>query len=124
MISNKLLREVLTIDYNFDMQPIKEWQTNTLEWYRTEVYKEHTYSINIYELAHKCKEWAIKKGYTIRTEAYDYMENDSFSGTYWWVIRLRPKVWSENGCPNCGANNSEPEAIFKACEWVLDNKDK
>ena len=60
--------------------------------------------INIYELAHKCKEWAIKNDFFI------------FSGY--------------NGNYNCFVNNSgnrfygdsESESIFKACQWILDNK--
>ena len=66
-------------------------------------------SMNIYELAHKCKKWAYIQGYSIVscyqgnghasiTNIHDDYEFEEFSG----------KI--------------EPEAIFKACEWVLRQK--
>ena len=116
MISKELLSEVL----NENVSSIVEVIGNKLYYLDKNA---HTKSVNIYELAFKCKEWAIKQGYNIRTESYDYLEDDSFNGTYWWVLRLRPKKWQEQGCPNCGANGTEPDGIFKACEWILENKD-
>ena len=65
--------------------------------------------INIYELAHKCKEWTLKKGFSIHSfitevsgesEIYKYVKN------YGWRL-----IQIEN-------DSTEPEAIFKACEWI------
>lgn len=70
--------------------------------------------INIYELAHKCKEWATSQGFIILTygEAYynvdvHYHSNKSKFGNLAFSADAK----------------TEPEAIFKACKWILDNKD-
>jgi len=59
--------------------------------------------INIYELAHKCKEWAISKGYILQ------------SG-YQNCICIN---FTDNLSKNKFSAHTEIEAIFKACEWVL-----
>jgi len=72
------------------------------------VYIDFKSYINIYELAHKCKEWAYTKNYHLNckkegdfwfcycenliTDGYDYVSKYKYSG---------------------------PEAIFEAAEWVL-----
>ena len=68
--------------------------------------------INIYELTHLCKEWALSKGYYLRAEQginyYDKLQ---------WVGFLNTDM-------NDGAdyveywNMTEPEALIKACEWL------
>jgi len=75
-------------------------------------WSEYLCDINIYELAHKCKEWA--KEHTI-VSAY-YSEDD------------KKGAWSclhENLCTSGGETfyaDTEPEAIFKACQWIMENK--
>jgi len=72
--------------------------------------------INIYELAHKCKEWALENNYAIKSEIINLKTDKGFA------IAL-----SILHCPialkqaNCFAY-TEPEAIFKACQWILENK--
>ena len=63
---------------------------------------------NIYELAHNCKEWAFNNSiYGIGStfnEAWIYeIDEDEFIN-----VQFKGK--------------SEPEAIFKATQWILDNK--
>ena len=65
----------------------------------------HMSSINIYELAHKCKEWAWDNGYTIKS----YKSDED-----WWAMIRNMYI----------NTTTEPEAIFKACEWILEQKDK
>ena len=79
--------------------------------------------INIYELAHKCKEWAYKKEYAL-TPMNDFgfgnKDTDNFK-SYWTscYINLRPSNGTHLYCVEM---TSEPEAIFKACEWILKEK--
>jgi len=62
-------------------------------------------SINIYELAHKCKEWAYKNGYELMSSiAYCCIDHKSFAESVFFT------------------EDTEPETIFKACQWILDNK--
>jgi hypothetical protein len=64
--------------------------------------------INIHELAHKCKEWSIQQGYHIYSSKGTKTTNaESYILRIWDLERLKT-FWEE----------SEPEAIFKACEWI------
>ena len=66
--------------------------------------------INIYELAHKCKEWAFKKGFMCRSQYY----NEVLSG-----VELHDHLMSPpKGMMFICDGNTEPESIFKACEWI------
>lgn len=87
--------------------------------------KEHGEVINIYELANKCKEWAKNKGYYLLSGIYTY--NDKTDGTYDCLINQNFS-YEDDGChisrgESClksfNGFNTEPEAIFEACEWIL-----
>jgi hypothetical protein len=64
-------------------------------------------TINIHELAHKCKEWARDK--------YDCTISSSIYKEY-------SKCWAISFDESFVAP-TEPEAIFQACQWILDQKD-
>ena len=70
-------------------------------------------SINIYALAHKCKEWALEYGYVLYSAIM--LSTDSYKHSCFIPdsIIMGTKRWYAG---------TEPEAIFKACEWILDNK--
>ena len=63
--------------------------------------------LNIYELAHKCKEWADKIGYTIWSNA-----NGDTNVYYDGLNCLDVQEDSAN------------EVTFKACEWILKETSK
>lgn len=71
-------------------------------------------SINIYELAHKCKEWARRHSYFILSQPDD---NETSLEYYAVIDTFIDGVYTSN-IFNC-REESEPEAIFKACEWIL-----
>ena len=105
MISKDLLSEVLEININ----KIKEVHkvNNIIKIVDT---KNMYNDINIYELANKCKEWAyeidfyIYSIFTFAGEGACYVTKDD-------EILKRLATF---------AGDSEPEAIFKACQWILD----
>lgn len=111
MISRELLSEVLGTK-TIQMNPILE--NNNMVGYLvygsqdtiTQIRSNHK-QINIYELAHKCKEWALKKGYILHSSLSTFTVMDKQDGISYYG----------NGFDN------EPEAIFKACQWILDNKE-
>ena len=78
---------------------------------KADIYQE----INIYELAHKCKEWAWD------SHEYKLYSTIGFCKFFWsytdsiGIMRAHERSFDAD---------SEPEAIFKACQWILDNKDK
>lgn len=68
-------------------------------------------TINIYELAHKCKEWAKSR---------HFIDIDSHLSCARWGA----EATSHNGRPSVFyeqvfIGRTEPEAIFKACEWIM-----
>ena len=68
--------------------------------------------INIYELAHKCKKWCFNNGWVLQVRTGNtlsvvdifYSENQEFD--------IKKQI----------IENTEPEAIFKACQWILETK--
>ena len=68
-----------------------------------------SFHINIYELAHKYKEWAKSQKLFILSFP---SPNEGLEG-YWANLT--------NNTHRAFAA-TEPEAIFKACQWILDNR--
>ena len=72
--------------------------------------------INVYKLVHKCKEYAYIQGYVISSGLTP-------------VLGVNKDGWAEvfssstplDGKLHTFKQLSEPEAIFKAAQWVLDN---
>jgi len=62
-----------------------------------------TQSINIHELAHKCKEWASKHGVNI----WSWLNNVEIRDSHKCFVKSF-------------IGDTEAEAIFKACEWILE----
>ncbi len=85
------------------------------------VEKNIIHRINIYELSNKCKVWAFNKGYAlyikIRPDILDLKDVDHF-----YVVQIG--TGSDKTARQFHAD-SEPEAIFEACSYIMDNlKDK
>lgn len=109
MISKELLAEVLCkrIKYFRVEGPVVK-----IRFDGAHIEQQTYFEINIYELAHKCKEWAFGSGYL-------------FSSGIKWQDKVYCDVFSPFKFDKCVASFSameEPEAIFKACQWILDNK--
>lgn len=122
MITKELLSEVLkvkiqnckVIDITYELEG--EFDPCIKIDYET-VDSEGLLLLNIYELSNLCKEWALEQGYYLRAiQGVNYEDrtqwsaflnkdmNDGAQYVEWW---------------NC----TETEAVFKACQWILDNKD-
>ena len=76
--------------------------------------------INIYEFAFKCKEWAISKNYSLmsrQAREYDLCPRLTYKqvGICNILINDSPDV-----SKNILIENTEIEAIIKACEWILE----
>lgn len=68
--------------------------------------------INLYELAHKCKKWALSKEWHINSKL-----NENGASSY--------VCWNQDICNFTGeyfVANTEPEVIFKACQWILNDQ--
>ena len=76
-------------------------------------------TINIYELAHKCKEWAFNNGYELRNgRDIDVKEELCYFCEYKQERQL------DYANSDYFLAETEPESIFKACQWILDRKIK
>ena len=103
MISKELLSEVLGHD---DICNERIIQNKLLYMCKNDGMIDYEYEYNIYELAHKCKEWAYNKGYEIVSLSH--------------MIRIY-----KNGYEVYYTNSTlfDLDMFFKACQWILDNKE-
>ncbi len=101
MTDKKLLSEVLNINVT---------DTKVVDNYI--IYNTH-YKINVYELANLCKQWALKNtGYRLKSYIND-------KGTGICDVRVGDgRTLTRKIVPN-----SEPEAIFQACNWIIKQKE-
>lgn len=116
MISKELLSEVLkNEDTVLSVKPYIKDDDFYKDVIMYECRKDTYDVINIYKLAHKCKEWAVVKKYYNVASLLDYSGHTC-------IIRQDPITFLNTELRFRG--NTEPEAIFKACQWILDNKGK
>ena len=70
---------------------------------------ECMFEVNIYEFAFKCKEWAFKNKYKIQSQI-----NESNKG-HSHITKKNDDCWAKGFF-----EDTEIEAIIKACEWILE----
>lgn len=106
MISTELLSEVLCVhvrdDWYFDCEILVYTYDKILgldENYKAE--------INIYELAHKCKEYARSHDYYIESVVFEYGSRSFVHRKY---IEGPLQILNDN---------NEPAVIFKAAEYIM-----
>lgn len=102
MINKELLTAVLGsgIYYHISVE------NGVISWNNGDPHEE----INIYEFTNKCKVWAYNNGYYLPTI---YCGEVVHCG----IGKIdRGYIWAQK---SCFIENSEPEAIFKACLYIL-----
>lgn len=98
----KIVTDLRTIHFNI-RSDVKESEIAVF-------YNNQWHIWNIYELAHKCKEWAFCKGYELRISSRN---NISVIDFFDWKYELYGEFI------DCLTYELvEPEAIFKACQWI------
>ena len=110
MISKELLSEVLGKKVVF----VEPEETNTIN----AMFGIDGKLINIYELSHKCKEWALSKEHIIEVGVHPTIKKDRSDRDYFY------KITTDRGQILVSKFDeiikTEPEAIFKACEWIME----
>lgn len=130
IISNELLSEVLGVDV-IDTKAIRK----VLEYYIDVGGITDIRSINIYELAHKCKEWAKKIKFIYMNKGKPLSETSAgleirvsvkqlYNDWYGVDIVTLDSRFRTISTLNHKTFHTEHEAIFKACQWILENKEK
>ena len=92
-------KELVSAVLGEEVKSVELWKENSIRYFAPK-----DYIINIYELAHKCKEWS-------KDEVY-YLESGYINGAVCRVyldLEDMKIFWAD----------TEPEAVFKACEWIL-----
>lgn len=103
-----------------------DFKNGSIAW----VAKISSGDINLYELAHMCKEWAYKNNGMIVSKNHRTWEKISLSDNQsdytddWEAIGYVYTGNPANTLTNEFICDTEPEAIFKACQWILDSKIK
>lgn len=122
MISKKLLSAILDVNCTLIEELLDS--DNTLRFETNNVNFPH--EINIYELAHKCKEWAFELNYSISScKRIDGSNHKFFEA---WVQRFTYQTeetehdYSEHLSYCVG--DIEPEAVFNVCDYILRNKEQ
>ena len=118
-MENKIIsKELLSAVMGVNNVEIGRDLDNRLEYYYNDGVDNIHNIINIHELAHKCKEWACKKrGFVISC-------NISRVDNYDWILDIEHLDFTIE-VPEILDNytfNTEPEAILKACQWILESK--
>ena len=72
--------------------------------------------LNLYELAHRCKEWAFSEGYEVSTSCDNIDSLDEEVAPSGKPLYYSSYVNSEH----IVRKGTEPEAIFAACQYILD----
>ena len=125
MISKKLLSEVLGLE----VKAIVATTDNDVKYSKFGNLlhnKPKQVNINIHELAHKCKEWATKQKSVDESVGVSmYLKSDTRGSIYNFC-----EIW----LTSLGAHylyiedefvaTTESEAIFRACEWILEQKNE
>lgn len=70
------------------------------------------YRINAFELAFKCKEWALDNGLLLESYTSKLKKSGTVRLIYPYLENRSSKVWEAD---------TEYKAIFRACEWILQN---
>ena len=86
--------------------------------------------INVYELAHKCKEWAFDLGIEVSSGKDVCKEGINIDGYYpninygQWRVYCMSEAEVFEAPDDYFYADTESEAIFKACEWILSQQEK
>jgi hypothetical protein len=109
MISKELLSEILCEEITDIRHPLVSNKCGYILGYAF-AGDPFLHQINIHELAHMCKEWANKKHNILIFSSIkgdiDLFYRDTESYDEWFMCH----------------DGEEPKAIFKACQWILENK--
>ena len=118
-MENIISKEILSELKLFDNIENRDWKYevngNTLKvvYNITNCFEGNWFTINIYELAHKCKEWAFKQGYELRNGRNIEVEQEL---CYFCEYKHKRQLDYYDG--DYFLANTEIESIFKACEWI------
>lgn len=85
---------------------------NNIEYYGThEMYPPKLYTESIDTFFFKCKKWAKDKGHFLHSYP---IKNSKYMCAFGYDIMMCPAYAEES--------DTEQQAVFDACQWILENK--
>ena len=111
MFTEKLALEIL--DYPKGITSIEQVDNEIFILSKTRL---HDDVYNIYELANLCKIWAYKKGVNSFLSGIDTANKEPTFFVYLADFK------DSGGYDKQFKADNEPEAVFKACEWIFNKK--
>lgn len=117
MISKELLSKIWGNEVTSIEKITTMWDMRVLPFWvkepsRVNGFNDKKYHISVETIAHKCKEWAFKQGYVIGSGIFfDFESNQEYFCNVAIANILTWKRFTES---------TEPEAIIKACEWIME----
>ena len=116
-ISKELISEVL----NYEVDAFLGINKNEIDYTccRDENEGYIDISINLYEFAFKCKEWAYIKGFIVEIGVHPIIKQNRNDRDYFYAIKtLNGELLKKSNVDE--VMKSEPTAIIKACNWILE----
>ena len=110
MISIELLSSVLNLKI-YTLKSVA--QTSIIRFMFDAMGEKRDNSINIYELTHRCKEWAFHKGYEVVESEYMVRIKKKSSNSF-SIYEASTETQSNGEC-------FHPSTIFKACQKILND---
>ena len=124
LISKEVFEEVMAIKLKEDWCDISIKNDRVYYWLPDGEYFIPE-NINIYELAHKCKEWAFEFRFDNKpTNNRYYRQRSGYEDKFNVEKQKREKLGYMTLTFGCLGHtktfyaDTEPEAIFKACGWI------
>ena len=120
-ISKELLSEVLKLEVVKHSLFNKSNKSFNITYMPSEdSLKSRWMPINICEFAFKCKVWAFKKGFIIDIGVHPVIKRDRNDRDYFYTIQLQNGELLEVSNSD-DIFKSEATAVFKACDWIMEN---
>lgn len=109
-------KELLSLIFGEEILLV-DFKNGSIAW----VAKISSGDINIYELIHKCKAWALKNNYSLLS-GFDKETNfqTCFINLGYQSTECSLDVWWDQEF----TADTEAEAVFKACQYIMDIKGK
>lgn len=114
-VSKELLAQILGDEYLDRVVEVIQIEDNYLRTYYDCGSGKPTglgLEYNLYELAHLAKQWAYRKGFLLDSRV-------TLRGS---CFLLSSPVMFENEISKNFVCDSEPDAVFTACEWIMRNQ--
>lgn len=116
VVSKELLSEVLGTCHVESVHDILVKDKLQFAYYTDDIGGIDVDSINIYDLAHKCKEWGLSE---FKDCLFSINEFSTFDSNRIEVVKYTDSNTEEK---RFNFKDLKPENMIESCQWILENK--